>query len=74
MAAILEDDISKRIILNEKFRILIEILLKFVPKSSIDNNRALVQMMAWCRTGDKPLSKPILTQKNGIQTFSWFEL
>ena len=42
MAAILSDDISKRISLNEKFRILIEISLKFVPKGPIDNNPVMV--------------------------------
>ena len=35
IAVILADDISKRILLNEKFRILIEISLKFVSKGQI---------------------------------------
>ena len=52
MGAILEDDIFKRIFLNEKF----------VPKSPIDNKPALVQVMAWCQTGDKPLTEPMITQ------------
>ena len=42
MAAILEDDISKRIFLNVKFRFLIEILLMFVFEGPNDNNPALV--------------------------------
>ena len=42
MAAILADDIFKRIFLNENIRILIQISLKFVPKGSIDNKPALV--------------------------------
>ena len=33
--------------------------LKFVPKGSINNIPALVQIMAWCRSGDKPLSEPV---------------
>ena len=45
-----------------KFRILIEILPKFVPKGQIDNNSELVQVMARRRIGDKPLSGPMLTQ------------
>ena len=45
--------------MNEKFRILIQISLKFVPKGPIDNKSALVQVMAWRRSGDKPLSEPI---------------
>ena len=39
----------------------IEISLKFVPKVLIDNIPALVQMMAWRRIGDKPLSEPMMT-------------
>ena len=30
--------------------------------NEIDNKSALVQVMAWRRTGDKPLPEPILTQ------------
>ena len=41
MAAICAD-IFKCIFLNEKVRIFIKISLKFVPKSLIDNNQALV--------------------------------
>ena len=36
------DDSCKRIFLNEKFRILIKIALKFVPNGPIENNPALV--------------------------------
>ena len=39
-----------------------QISLKFVPKSQIDKNSALVQVMAWRQTGDKPLPEPILSQ------------
>ena len=46
--------------MNQKFCIVIQIPLKFVPKGPIDNNLALVQMMAWHRIGDKPLSEPML--------------
>ena len=44
MATFLSDDIIKCIFLNEKFRILIKISLKFVPtgKGLIDNKQALV--------------------------------
>ena len=34
--------------------------LKFVPKGSINDIPALVQIMAWRRLGDKPLSEPML--------------
>ena len=56
------DDTFKRIFLNENVRISIEISLKFVPKRSINNIPALVQIMAWRRIGDKPLSKPMPTR------------
>ena len=36
------------------------ISLKFVPKVRIDNIPALVQIMAWRRPGDKPLSEPMV--------------
>ena len=54
------DDTFKRIFLNENFRISIKISLKFVPKGPINNNPALVQIMAWRRLGDKPLSEPMM--------------
>ena len=31
-------------------------------KGLIDNKPALVEVMTWCRTGDKPLTEPMLTQ------------
>ena len=34
----------------------------YVPKGPIDNKPALLQIMAWCRIGDKPLSETMLTQ------------
>ena len=54
-------DIFRCIFVNEKFCILIQISLKFVPKDTIANNRALVKAMAWHRSGDKPLSERMLT-------------
>ena len=48
--------------MNEKFVILIRISLNFVPKCPIDKKLALVQVMTGRRTGDKPLSEPMLTQ------------
>ena len=54
------DDIFKCIFLNENVSIAIEISLKFVPKGPINNIPALVQIMAWRRPGDKPLSEPMM--------------
>ena len=36
------------------------ISLKFVLYISINTKPALVQIMAWCLTGDKSLSKPMM--------------
>ena len=54
------DDIFKRIFFNENVWILIKISLKFVPKGPINNIPALVQIMAWRRSGDKPLSETMM--------------
>ena len=54
------DDPFKRIFLNENVRISIKNSLKFVPKGPINNIPALVQIMAWRRPGDKPLSEPMI--------------
>ena len=61
MAAILADDIFKSIFLYENDRIPIHVSLKLVPRSPTDNKPALVQVMDWRRTGDKPLSEPMMT-------------
>ena len=54
------DDTFKRIFLNENVRISIKISLKFIPKGPIINIPALVQIMAWRRSGDKPLSEAMM--------------
>ena len=56
------DATFKRIFLNENARISIRISLKFVPKGPIKNCPSLVQMMAWRRPGDKPLSEPMMVR------------
>ena len=56
------DDILKGILLNENVWISIKISLKFVPKDPINYNPALVQIMAWHRTGDKPLSELMMVR------------
>ena len=55
------DDIFKWIFLHETCFILINISVKVVPQVPINNVPSLVQIMAWHRTGDKPLSEPMLT-------------
>ena len=56
------DDIFKCIFLNEDVWIPNKISLKFVPKGPINNNPTLVQVMAWRRPGDKPLSEPMMVR------------
>ena len=54
------DDTFKRIFMNENVRISINISLKFVSKGLFNNIPVLVQIMAWRRSGDKPLSEPMM--------------
>ena len=54
------DDNFKCIFLNEDVWIFIKISLNCVSKGPTNNIRALVQIMAWCRPGDKPLSEPMM--------------
>ena len=54
------DDIFKCIFLNENILIPTKISLNYVPYGLIDNMAALVQIMAWRRPGDKPLSEPMM--------------
>ena len=54
------DDTFKHIFLNENVRISIKISPKFVPKGPINNNSALVHILALRRSGDKPLSEPMM--------------
>ena len=62
MAAILADDIFKYIFLNENDKISNQVSLELVHRSPIDNTPALVRVMAWSRTGNKPLPEPMMTQ------------
>ena len=62
MAAIVADDIFKHILLNENVGIFIQMSLKYIPKGLIDYMSALVQVMAWRRTGNKPLPEATMTQ------------
>ena len=52
----------------KKICISIKISLKFFPKGPVDNNPALVQIRAWRRPGDRPLSEPMLVS---VLTHIW---
>ena len=54
------DDNFKCFFVKENIWISIKISLRFVPKRPIKNNPALVQIMAWRRPGDKPLSETMM--------------
>ena len=58
----LPNDIFKWIFLNENVWISINISLRFVPRGPINNIPILVQVMAWRRPGDKPLSEPMMVR------------
>ena len=61
MVAILADETFECILLTEDDEIPIQFSLKLIPMVPIDNKPALVQVIAWRRTGDKPLLKAMLT-------------
>ena len=71
----LADDILICIFLIEDVLISLKISLKFVPKVQVYNIPALVQIMAWRRPCDRPLSGPmmvsLLTHINVTQP-QWF--
>ena len=60
MAAISQMTLSMHF--RENVRISIEFSLKFVSKGPINNIPALVQIMAWRCSGDKPLSEPMMVR------------
>ena len=50
----------KYISLNRNVYFSIMTALKCVPKGPANNIPALVQIIAWCRPGDKPISEPMI--------------
>ena len=66
MAAISQTTFSNAFSWNENVWIAINISPKFVHKGQINNIPALVQIMAWRRSGDKPLSEPMMAYLNDV--------
>ena len=62
MAAIFQTTFFKWIFLNKNVWISINMSLEFVPRGPINNVPTLVQVMAWRRPGDKPLSEPVMVR------------
>ena len=58
MATVLRTGIFKRIFFNINGFILIPLSPTFVHMCPIDNNTALVRVMAWHWTGNKPVTRP----------------
>ena len=54
------DDIFRCIVFNGNCYISITFSLKFVPKGQVNDISASVQIMAWCRPGEKPLSETMM--------------
>ena len=52
------DDILKPILLIENWCLSIKISMTCIPKVPLDSEPALVQIMAWRRSGAMPLSEP----------------
>ena len=63
MAELFVNTIFKCILFNKNYYVLIQILLKFVPKDPIDNKSMWVQVMSWCQIGDRPLPETMLTYR-----------
>ena len=81
------DDIFKWIFLNENVWISINVSLKFVPRGPINNIPTFVEVTAWRRPGDKPLSEPMVVRlpthicvtrpqwvKAGLMLYLWYQL
>ena len=57
MATHFSDYILESIFISDNACILIQILLKYIPKGPVDNKSALAQILAWHWTAKKPLSE-----------------
>ena len=60
MAAISQTTFSNAFPWKKNIPIAINISLKLVPRDQINNIPALVQIMAWGWSGDKPLFEPMM--------------
>ena len=61
MAALLQMTIFKYLFLKENSYIMIPISLLFVREGPIHNKSALIQVMACCLVGNKPLPEPLMS-------------
>ena len=70
MADNLANDTFRCISLNEIFKILHQISLKYIVWVLIDNMATLVQIMAWCRTDEKPSEAILVCCANAYMRYS----
>ena len=68
------EDIFKRIFMYAKSVISILSSLKFVSKGPVDNKAALVQVMSWRWTGDRPLPQTMLIQFTDVYMRQYGEM
>ena len=68
------DAIFTCIFFNENCCILMKFSLKYIRKGPIDNNPALVQIMAWRRSGDKPLSETMMVRSLDLNELTHSDL
>ena len=62
MSAIFQTTFSNAFSWMQMYEFRLTISPKFVPEGPINNIPALVQIMTWCRQGDRPLSEPMLVR------------
>ena len=74
------DDIFKRTFFNENMWISIKGSLNLVPKGPMNNIPALIQIMAWRCSGDKPIPEPMMvslpthmfvTRPQWVKVYAW---
>ena len=65
------DDIFNSILLIEHVCILIEISLKFIPKSSVDNKAVWIQIRVWCPASSEPLPESAMAKFFGNTCRLW---
>ena len=66
-------DFSQDSYLKNEFEFPIKKLLRFVSWDLIDRKSVLVEAMAWCLTGDKPLHEPTMTKRLTLDSHGYYE-
>ena len=64
MIFLLNEPVAQSSYFTWSLSIFVKTSLKFVPKGLLRDNSTLVQVIAWCRIGNKLLPIPMITQFN----------